>query len=91
MKSEKKRQATYTINVPIQITFATDCDIDVEELYEKARKEVTKRLVSGYFDVLTEKVEVVDKLPHRTRQEILAEKKAWDEFFAFHGVRGLRR
>lgn len=91
MKSEKKRQATYTINVPLQITFAADCDITEEELYSTAEKEVYKRLASGYFDVLTAKIDVVSKLPHRTRQEILAEKKAWEEFFSFCGVRGLKK
>ena len=91
MRNEKKRQATYTISVPIQITFAADCDIEDEELYVLAEQEVEKRLVSGYFDVLTEKLDVVSKYPHRTREEILAEKAVWEEIFANSRLRGLRR
>lgn len=84
----EKRRATYTINVPIQITFATDNDLTPEELFEQSKAEVLKRLANGYFDVLLEKVDVVSKIKHRSREEIAEENRAWESFFS--SLRGLR-
>ncbi len=90
MKSEKKRQATYTINVPMQITLCADNDLDGEEFLKVAEKEVYQRLANGYFDVKTNEIEIVHKLTHRTREEIAEEKRAWDKFFSDLRIRGLR-
>ena len=87
---EKKRQATYVVQVPMQITFATDYDLEFEELYKRAKAEIQKRLVSGYFDVLVDEADVISTTPHRTREEIQAERVAWREFWDNAGVRGLR-
>ena len=84
----QKRRATYTINVPIQITFAADNDLTAEELFEQSKGEVLRRLSNGYFDVLLEKVELIEKVKHRTREEIAEENKAWNDFFS--SLRGLR-
>ena len=88
MRNSTKRQATYIINVPMQITFAADNDLTVEEFELKAKAEIQKRLCSGYFDVLTDDVKIVKKLTHRTKEEIRAEQIAWDNFF--RSIRGLR-
>lgn len=95
MENEKKRQATYTINVPMQITFCADNDIDGEEFLKIAEKEVYKRTTDGhiecgYFDVLFEQMRIVKKETHRTREEIAEEKRAWDKFFSDLRIRGLR-
>lgn len=90
---EKKRQATYTVQVPIQFTFVYDNDIDLDELYKRITVEAYKRLTdgnpqSGYFDVLEKDIEIVNTCVHKTREEIEQEDRAWRLFWA--EARGLR-
>jgi hypothetical protein len=81
MIKNEKRRATYTVNVPIQFTFAADNDLDCEELFKVATQELFKRLENGYFDVLTEKLEVPNKITHYTREEIRARNEMYDKIF----------
>ena len=76
----EKRKATFTVKVPIQITFVADDKLDCEELFKFAEKEIEKRLESGYFDVLNQQIEVVDKITHYSRDEIRQRNRAWQEF-----------
>lgn len=78
---ETKRKATYTVEIPIRFTYTANNEMGDKEFLESVEKEVYKRLENGYFDVFIDKAEVVSKLTHRTREEIIAEKKKWDEFF----------
>ena len=82
---KKGRLATWTATVPIKITFAADERLDGDEVFEAAIKEIHKRtedgnVESGYFDILWEEVAIVEKEIHRTRAEILEEKRQWLEF-----------
>lgn len=85
---KKKRQATYTISVPMQITFVADNDLDADEFSEVAKQEVFKRLANGYFDVYPDKYDILKKETHYTTEE----KRVSDLIFAslFGNLRGLR-
>ena len=76
-----KRQATYTAEVPIKFSFLADNELSGDELFEVAKKELMKVLASGYFDVETKRVEVVDKVTHYTKEEKEAQNKMWAEIF----------
>ena len=77
---EKKRLATYTVQVPLQFTFASDNLLDCDELIEEAKKELEKRLVNGYFDVLDKDISITNKITHYTREEIRERNRQWKEF-----------
>ena len=77
---EKKRLATYKVKVPLQFTFAGDNDLDRDELIKACINELNKRLDNGYFDVLEDKLEVVDKTTHYTKEEIRERNRQWQEF-----------
>lgn len=77
-----KRRATYTVEVPIRFTYSADNDLTCMELIENAQQELNRRLENGYFDVLTEKLNVVDKKTHYTREELQAQKERWDEILS---------
>ena len=91
MKREN-RKATYTLEVPIRITFCANSDIEEAELYEIAKQETYRRLENGYFDVLENELDIVKKEVHKTREERIAERQA--ERLAFDiliGIGGLRK
>ena len=75
----KKRLATFTVEVPLKFTFAADNDLQCQELHEAAVKELNKRLKSGFFDVLDERLEVVDKITHYTLEEKREINRRWQE------------
>ena len=77
---EKKRLATYTVQVPLQFTFAGDNLLDCDELIEEAKKELEKRLVNGYFDVLDKDISITNKITHYTREEIRERNRQWQKF-----------
>ena len=77
---EKKRLATYTVQVPLQFTFAGDNELDRDELIEEAKKELEKRLVNGYFDVLDKDISITNKITHYTREEIRERNRQWQKF-----------
>lgn len=83
---EKKRQATYTIEIPIRFTVAGDNDMDCKELFDWAVKQAYERLQSGYFDVMENDVEIINKITHYTRKELLEREKAWQKFFKETGA-----
>jgi ribosomal protein S17E len=85
---KKKRQATYTISVPMQITFVADNDLTPGEFEKVSTKEVLKRLANGYFDVFPEQYDIKKKIVHYTTEE----KRISDLIFGslFKHVRGLR-
>ena len=74
-----ERRATYTVEVPIKFTYSADNDLDREELLASAEKELQNRLINGYFDVLTKRLNIVDKVTHFTREEKRAQEKEWEE------------
>ena len=76
----KKRLATYTVQVPLQFTFAGDNLLDCDELIEEAKNELKKRLVNGYFDVLDKHISITNKITHYTREEIRERNRQWQEF-----------
>ena len=78
---EVKRQATYTVEVPIRFTYSADNDLDCEELHKSAIKELEQRLVNGYFDILLKRLDVVDKVTHYTREEKKKMDEDWERFF----------
>ena len=77
----KERLATYTVEVPIRFTFASSSNLDCKELHDACKKELKRRLENGYFDVLENKVEVVDKDIHYTREEKIEREKYWQMIF----------
>ncbi len=76
---EKKRLATYTVQVPLQFTFAGDNELDRDELIAVAKKELEKRLVNGYFDVLDKKISITNKITHYTLAEKREQNRQWAE------------
>ena len=76
----KERKATYTVEVPIKFTFCASNSLDCYELHEAAKKELVRRLVNGYFDVLSERAEVVDKVTHYTLEEKIQQEREWENF-----------
>ena len=77
---EKKRLATYTVQVPLQFTFAGDNLLDCDELIAVAKQELEKRLVNGYFDVLDKDISITNKITHYTREEIRERNRQWQKF-----------
>lgn len=77
---EKRRQATYTIKCPIQITVCGDNSLDGDELFAFAIKQIYQRLENGYFDVLEKDVEIADKKTHYTLAELQEQDRQWNLF-----------
>ena len=77
---EVKRQATYTVEVPISFTFDADYDLDSREARELAYKELDIRLINGKFKVFEKLLEVIHKDIHRTREEKERANREWEEF-----------
>lgn len=77
-----ERRATYTVEVPIRFTFSDSNDLDRDKLINQAQEELNRRLENGYFDVLTKKLDVVNKVTHYTREEIQAQNKRWEEILS---------
>lgn len=78
-----ERRATYMVEVPIRFTYSAGNDLNEEEVLKSAEKELQNRLISGYFDVLTDKLDIVQKVTHYTREEKKAQNKAWEEIISF--------
>ena len=81
----RERKATYTVEVPIKFTFCASNSLDCYELHDAAKKELVRRLANGYFDVLGERAEVVDKVTHYTREEKLEQERLWNEIISDRG------
>ena len=77
--------------MPIRFSFLADNDLTDDEFYEVVKSELNKRLEDGYFDILPEEYDVVDKVTHYTREEKLAQNKVWNEIFSNMLNRGVRR
>ena len=77
---KRERKATYTVEIPIKFTFCGNNSLSGEDLLKEAIIECYKRLESGYFDVLEDKVEVVDKKTHYTLAEKKEMDKQWEMF-----------
>ena len=77
----KKRNITYTIQVPIQITMVAENTLTPEELEERVDKEVCKRLLDGRFDVFTSDFTIKHQRPHFTAEEIKEQDRLWEEIF----------
>ena len=71
-----KRQATYTVSIPLQFTFVSDDEIRTTDFLRVAQEELLKRLENGYFDVKITKLIVEDKETHYTREEKIAKQNS---------------
>ena len=76
---KKERLATYTVEVPLKFTFATNSDLGFNELYALALKELYKRLDNGYFDLVEKKLDIVNKVIHYTKEELAEQERIWKE------------
>lgn len=77
-----KKNATYTVEVPIRFTFTEDKNLNGSDLISRAEQELEKRLVNGCFDIIADKLDVVSKVVHYSKKEKEEQNDFWAQIFA---------
>lgn len=84
---KKVHKATFTVEVPIRLTFEAKETLDCEELIKAAEKAADYAVITGAFDVVSDKLSVIHKFVHYSQKEIEEDEKRWQEFLRGVGSR----